>query len=163
MTDATEIAIGQFGLPVMRPERAPELEPYWTATAQGRLVLPHCDGCGFVVWYPRTFCPACHCDAVSWIDSPGTGTVYSHTTTRHGPGRYRSVDRYVLAYVDLDEGPRVLTNVVGCRPQAVHIGQRVRAVFDPVDDECGLLRFEPLDIDQAEANPAAPTTGKDWT
>jgi uncharacterized OB-fold protein len=149
-------ATGHYGLPLIPPTRAVELLPYWSATAQGRLVLPHCDACGFVIWYPRAFCPCCHGRDISWLDSAGTGTVYSHTTTRHGPGTYRGIGPYVLAYVELDEGPRVMTNLVGCSPDTVYIGQPVVAVFDPVDSECALLRFTPT-----SAGTAKPTNGKD--
>jgi uncharacterized protein len=154
---------GRYGLPVLAPERAAELSPYWSATAQERLVLPHCDTCGFVIWYPRSFCPSCHGRAISWLDSPGTGSVYSYTITRHGPGRYRGVGPYVLAYVELDEGPRVLTNIVDCRPERVHIGQRVQAVFDPVDGAGALLRFTPVAALDAVPITEKPITEKDET
>ena len=127
--------LGQFGLPVPAVPEAPELGAYWAAAAAGRLVLPRCRQCGFVIWYPRNFCPACGAADVEWTDSPGLGTVYSCTVTRHGPGRYRDVGPYVLAYVELDEGPRVMTNIVGCAPEEVAIGQRAVAVFDQAELE----------------------------
>jgi uncharacterized OB-fold protein len=142
---------GQFGLPVPAVPEAPELAPYWAAAAAGRLILPRCRQCAFVIWYPRTFCPACGGADVEWIDSPGLGTVYSCTVTRHGPGRYKDVGPYVLAYVELDEGPRVLTNIVDCVPEQVAIGQRVAAVFDQADPEgqglAALLRFRLVPTD----------------
>ena len=145
---------GQFGLPVPAVPEAPELAPYLAAAATGRLVLPRCRRCEFVIWYPRAFCPACGAADVEWIDSPGLGTVYSCTVTRHGPGRYKDAGPFVLAYVELDEGPRVLTNIVGCAPEQVTIGQRVAAVFDQADPEgqepSALLRFR-----------LAPTDGED--
>jgi uncharacterized OB-fold protein len=143
--------VGQFGLPVLAQPEVPELAPYWAAAAAGRLVLPQCLSCGFVIWYPRAFCPACGTADVEWIDSPGLGTVYSCTVTRHGPGRYRGVGPYVLAYVELDEGPRVLTNIVGGAPERVQIGQRVLAVFDQAVLEgrgpVTMLRFRPVPTD----------------
>lgn len=146
---------GQFGLPVLAAPQAPEIAPYFAAAASGRLVLPRCLSCGFVIWYPRAFCPACGAADVEWIGSPGLGTVYSCTVTRHGPGRYRDVGPYLLAYVELDEGPRVLTNIVGCAPEHVRIGQRMLAVFDQeVLDGRGLvslLRFRPVPADGEES------------
>jgi uncharacterized OB-fold protein len=146
--------VGRFGLPVPVPGRAPEVQAYWDGALRERLLLPRCHQCGFVIWYPRSFCPACHFPDVEWIESEGIGAVYSFTITRHGPGIYRNVGPYVLAYVELDEGPRVMTNIVGCEPDRVHIGLRVRAVFDVEVEETRLLRFQPevapevSDVDQ---------------
>ena len=128
-------------LPAPAPHPNLETQPYFDAAAEGRLSLPRCDDCAFVIWYPRTRCPECGSDSVSWVDSPGTGTVYSFSVTRRGQGRWRAAAPYVLAYVELDEGPRILTNVVGCDPDEVHIDMAVRAVFDETEDGPPLLRF----------------------
>ena len=131
-------------LPTPNPPVDPAIERYWSAAAEGRLVLPKCNTCGLVIWYPRPFCPDCGSNDLEWIDSEGTGSVYSCTVTRRGQGAYRDAAPYVLAYVELDEGPRVLTNIVDCDPDAVAIGDRVVALFDPVPDaDAGLLRFRP--------------------
>lgn len=135
--------IGRFGLPVIPPAVLPEAEPFWAATAEGRLVLPRCNSCGTVIWYPRGICPECHSTEISYIDSPGNGVIYSFTITRHGPGEYRGADAFVLAYVELDEGPRVMTNIVECPFEELHIGQRVTAVFDDTGGGNALLRFRP--------------------
>ena len=131
------------GLPAPAPPVTPETQPFWDAAAEGRLVLPRCDACATVIWYPRLFCPACGSTEVSWFDASGRGTVHSCTVTRKGGGAYRHAGPYVLAYVELEEGPRVLTNVVGCPPEEVHIGQAVEAVFDPTGEGPSLLRFRP--------------------
>jgi uncharacterized OB-fold protein len=120
-----------------------ETEPFFEATKEGRLVLPRCDACGHVIWYPRLFCPSCGSQSVSWIDASGRGVVYSYTVTRRGQGAYREAAPYVLAYVELDEGPRVLTNVVGCDPSSVTVGMAVTAVFDQSESGPALLRFAP--------------------
>jgi len=130
-------------LPAPSPPVTLETKPYWDAAAQGRLVLPRCEACETVIWYPRSFCPACGSTAVSWIDAAGTGSVYSHTVVRKGQGAYREAGPYVVAYVELDEGPRVMTNVVGCDPDNVEIGMRVEVVFDPTDKGTALPRFRP--------------------
>ena len=137
---------GGDGLPTRVPEATPETEPFWAAAADGRLVLPRCDACATVIWYPRALCPACGSQSVTWFEASGTGTVYSCTVTRRGEGGWRDAVPYVLAYVELDEGPRVLTNVVGCDPDEVHIGQAVTAVFERAEEgEGALLRFRPTD------------------
>lgn len=129
------------GLPTRPPRRTLETAPFWDAAAEGRLVLPRCDRCGEWVWYPRRFCPACASRDVTWTAVSGRGTVYSHTTIAKGPGPYGRVGEYVLAYVELEEGPRLLTNVVGIEPGAVTVGLAVVAVFDPAGDHDALVRF----------------------
>jgi uncharacterized OB-fold protein len=130
-------------LPVPAPERTPETDVFWRATAEGRLLLAHCDECGGFIWYPRALCPSCGSAAVSWIEASGRGSVYSFTVVHRAPGRFADAVPYVTAYVELEEGPRVLTNVVGCDPGAVYIGQPVRVVFCDTGEGCALYRFEP--------------------
>lgn len=130
-------------LPAPAPTISPEARPYWEAAARGTLSLQRCEACEAVIWYPRGLCPACGEKALTWFDASGNGTVYSYTVNRRGTGEYRDASPYVLAYVELDEGPRVLTNVVGCDPETVMIGDRVRAVFDPAGEGAALVRFTP--------------------
>lgn len=130
-------------LPALAPTVTLETKPFWDAATEGRLVLPRCDACATVIWYPRQLCPACGSTAVSWIDAAGTGTVYSHTVVRKGQGPYRDAGPYVVAYVELDEGPRIMTNIVDCEPDSVHIGMRVSVVFHPTDKDIAIPRFKP--------------------
>jgi uncharacterized protein len=131
-------------LPAPAPPITLETQPFWDAATEGRLVLPRCDECATVIWYPRAFCPACGSTSVTWIDAVGTGAVYSCTVVRKGQGQYREAAPYVVAYVELDEGPRMMTNVVGCDPDAVHIGMRVEVTFDATDKGTALPRFRPV-------------------
>ncbi len=135
--------LGPSGLPVPPPNPNLETQRFWDATAEGRLELPRCDSCGHVVWYPRERCDQCGSTSVTWFEASGRGTVYSCTVTRRIPGSWRAAAPFVLAYVELDEGPRVVTNIVGCDPETVHIGQAVQVVFDPTPDGPALLRFTP--------------------
>lgn len=131
-------------LPAPAPEPTPETEAFWSATAEGRLLLARCDECDAVIWYPRAFCPACASLSVSWIEASGNGTVYSFTIVHRSMGRFREAVPYVLAYVELAEGPRVMTNIIGCDPDAVYIGQAVRVVFCDTGEGSALYRFEPV-------------------
>jgi uncharacterized OB-fold protein len=137
---------GAYGLPLPVPTQAPELDWYWSANRNQQLLVPRCGACMLVFWYPRNFCPDCGSDQIEGIESAGTGQIYSFTVTRHGPGLYRAQGPYVVALVELDEGVRVMTNVVGCVPESVRIGQRVRAVFDQCSDQSNLLRFTPMEM-----------------
>ena len=132
-------------LPVIPPAVSLETQPFWDATAEGRLVLPRCDACDTVIWYPRQFCPACAGTEVTWFDAAGTGTIYSCTVVRKGQGPFREAAPYVLAYVELDEGPRVMTNIVDCDPDDVAIGQRVTVVFADTGKGSALPRFRPVE------------------
>jgi len=137
-------------LPRARPPFNAEAAPFWAAAAEGRLVLPVCDACGHPIWYPRSWCPVCGSDSVTWTEMSGRGVVYAHTVIRKGMGPWAAAAPYVGAYVELDEGPRVLTNVVTDDPDAVHIGMAVAATFAPVDDDQerpvgqAILRFTPV-------------------
>jgi uncharacterized OB-fold protein len=132
-------------VPSPAPDVIAEAKPYWDGAADGRLVLPKCSGCDEVIWHPRTWCPSCGRAGVTWIEASGRGTVYSHTTVRRGgPPAYADAMPYVVAYVELDEGPRVLTNIHTDDPDGVRIGQVVEAVFDPVEGTA-LTRFRVLE------------------
>jgi hypothetical protein len=127
------------------PTRAPfvdvETQEFWAATAEKKLLLPKCDTCGTVIWYPKQLCPSCHSTETSWFEATGEGEIYSFTVSRRGEGAWREAAPYVLAYVELDEGPRVLTNIVDTDPGSVRIGQRVRVVFDDTGEGNALIRF----------------------
>jgi hypothetical protein len=82
--------------------------------------------------------------AVEWVEASGRGTVYSYTVIRQQYARpFRDWVPYVVALVDLEEGPRVMTNIVGCEPDAVRVGMAVRATFEAVSEEAGIALFTP--------------------
>jgi len=133
-------------LPAPPPFVHPEVKPFWEATAEGRLVLPKCLECDTLIWYPRPFCPNCASTRVEWIAASGRGSVYSFTVNRRGQAdlaAYREAGVYVLAYVELEEGPRVMTNIVDCDPDSVRIGQQVEVVFHDTGQGTALPRFRP--------------------
>lgn len=129
-------------LPARPPAPNAETRRFWDATAEGRIELPRCDGCGLVIWYPRAVCPDCQSTDLTWETMSGRGTVYSYSISRSGGGRaWKPHLPYVVAYVELAEGPRMLTNIVGCDPEAVHIDMAVTAVFDDTGEGSALIRF----------------------
>lgn len=136
-------------LPAPTPPYNPEAGPFWRAAAEGRLVLPRCDGCGHHVWYPRAWCPVCGSDDVTWVELSGYGTVYAVTVLHRGMGPWANAAPFAVAYVELAEGPRILTNVVTDDPTAVRIGDPVRAIFIPLPDRPdgappqAIVRFTP--------------------
>jgi uncharacterized OB-fold protein len=113
-------------------------EPFWTATREGRLTARRCQSCGKFHWYPRPICPFCQNDTV-WEELSGLGEIYSVSVTRKaGP------IPYAIAYVALDEGITMLTNIVDCDLDTVHIGQRVKVAFKPAEDGQMVPMFRPL-------------------
>ncbi len=123
-----------------------ETQAFWEATTRRILSVPKCRSCELVFWYPRGICPECGSLDIEWTEAAGTGTIYSFSVTRNGQGVWKGVAPYVLAYVELDEGVRILTNIVNCDVETVRIGQRVSVVWDQCDvaAESGpaIYRFE---------------------
>ena len=138
MTDTAERT-----LPAPAPMINVETKSFWDATTEGKLMLPRCNDCGTVIWYPRAFCPECSSFDLTWFEATGLGTIYSYTVNRRGQGDYRDL-AYVLAYVELEEGPRVLTNIVDCDVESVAVGQTVEVVFHPTSNGAALPRFRPV-------------------
>ena len=125
--------------PAPRPD--PESAAYWGATLERRLVVQRCMTCGHHQLYARAHCLQCR-NPVQWVDASGRGTVYSYTVIRQNFSRaFRDLLPYVVALVDLEEGPRLMTNIVNCDPADVHIGAAVEVSFEPVSDEAALPMF----------------------
>lgn len=103
---------------------------YFAALAEGRFQIQRCDGCGHAIFYPRTLCPQCGSDALSWFTPQGRATVYSTTVVRR---KAEAGGDYNVALVDLAEGPRMMTSVRGIEPGDVRIGMEV--TFDSIDPE----------------------------
>ncbi|MGH7906463.1 MAG: Zn-ribbon domain-containing OB-fold protein [Candidatus Binataceae bacterium] len=128
-------------LPVIDEEN----RPWWEALKRHELYLQRCRDCGAMRYYPRALCPECLSARTDWVKSPGRGKIYTFTVTyqNSAPG-FRESLPYVLAYVELDEGLKMLSNIIDCRPEQVTIGMRVTAVFDDITPEITLVKFRPL-------------------
>jgi len=125
------------------PPPDPELAPYFQAATEGRLVVQRCVACRHAQLYPRPHCVVCR-SAVAWEDASGFATVYSFTVVRqHYSRSFRHLLPLVVALVDLDEGPRLMTNLVGVDPDAVAVGLRVEVWFERVTDTAALALFTP--------------------
>ena len=119
---------------IPKPMVQPDTLAYWQAADEGRLLVKRCTACGEFHHYPRDICPHCLSDATEWVQAAGTGTVYSFSTMG-------SDERaYTLAYITLDEGPTMLSNLVG---EDFAIDQRVRVVFQPSEGGHAVPMFTP--------------------
>lgn len=118
--------------------------PYWDGLEAGRFVMPKCDACG-AVWYPPApFCPECWSRDFSWQPLSGRGKVNSWVVFHQAYfASFRDDVPYNVAEVELEEGPRLLTNLVEVANDAIEIGMPVEVVFDSVSDEVSLAKFRP--------------------
>lgn len=130
-------------LPAPSPLVTVANKEFWDATEQRRFLLQKCDACDLVVWFPRRHCPGCWQENLRTFDASGRGTVYSFTIIRKGANDYKDAAPFVYAYVELEEGPRVMTNIVHCAPEDVRIGMPVTIVWDVTERGPALYRFTP--------------------
>ena len=110
------------------PELHPEHQAYWDAASEGKLLLKRCTQCDEIHYYPRVLCPYCMSEKIEWIEAMGKGEIYTYSVMRHGTP-------YAIAFVELEEGVRMMTNIVDCDLDSVHIGQKVYVVFKESGDE----------------------------
>ncbi|MBC7164295.1 MAG: Zn-ribbon domain-containing OB-fold protein [Roseovarius sp.] len=119
-------------LPVIDHDSA----PYWEAAREGRLDIPLCGDCGKHHFYPRAVCPYCHSDKLRFDTVSGRGKVHTFTIARRPAGPAFADDvPYVVALIELDEGPRMMSRIQTDDPEKVHIGARVEVTFVKASDE----------------------------
>ncbi|MGH7962689.1 MAG: Zn-ribbon domain-containing OB-fold protein [Candidatus Binatia bacterium] len=122
-----------------------ESRPFWEACARHELYVQKCRSCGKVLYYPRSFCPEDLSQDLAWVRCSGKGTVYTFTVTyQNQSAGFRDKVPYVMAYVQLEEGVRMLTDIVGCKPEEVKIGMPVEVTFEDVTSEVSLPLFKPV-------------------
>jgi hypothetical protein len=121
-----------------------ETRAYWEGCGRHELILQRCRSCGTLQHRPRALCVSCLSDEIEHFPASGRGTVYSFTVTHQNqaPG-FREALPYVLAYVELEEGVRLLTNIVGCSPESVRIGLPVEVEYAQLEGDIAVPRFHP--------------------
>lgn len=126
------------------PEITAESRPFWEGCRRHELLVQRCRACGARQHYPRSVCGSCWSDNLEWLPSAGRGTVYSFTVTHRTQARgFKDELPYVLAWVELEEGVQMLTNLVGCDPATLTVGMPVRVTFEDVASEISIPRFTP--------------------
>ena len=117
--------------PLPTPEPNADSRAYWQAARAGRLVVRRCRACGDRHFMPRGQCPTCWSDQLEWVDCDGGGTVYSFSIIHRAPTPdFAGIAPYVIALIDLDEGPRMFANIVGPGALDVQMGERVKVTFE---------------------------------
>lgn len=124
----------------------PEAKPYWDGLKDEKLMLPKCGDCNKSFFYPRVACPHCHSRNIGWEQASGKGVLYSFEIA------YRSLNPafkieppYVLAMIELEEGPRIMSNLINIEadPAVVKIGTPVEVVFEKQTDDVTIALFQP--------------------
>ena len=129
--------------PIKAPQIDASTQEFWDAARRGVLRIKHCNACGANHYYPRPFCPKCWSTDVNWFDAAGTGTLYTYSVVHSNDlPAFRDRVPYVVAIVDLDEGPRMETNIVDCPLDELRVGMRVTVAFEDEGDIV-LPRFRP--------------------
>lgn len=117
---------------------------FWSATTEGRFLIQRCDRCEEAIFYPRVNCPACGSTELTSIAASGRGSVFTYTIARRPTHRaFADAGPYVIAIVELEEGPHLTTNIVDCDPEDVSIGMAVELTFAPEAEGVALPLFVP--------------------
>jgi len=106
-------------------------KPYWDAAQREELFLQRCNTCGKAAFYPRHWCPHCLALETSWEKASGDGRVHSFSVVYQAPfDAYKADAPYVLALIELAEGPVMMSNLLNCDPEIVRVGMPVRVCFE---------------------------------
>ena len=127
------------------PSVTPELTPFFDAAKRRELVVQRCCGCGAMRFPAREICSQCLSRQVEWVPVSGRGEIFSYNVMHqvYHPGFATEVP-YAVVVVKLDEGAKMISNLVGVAPQDIRVGMRVEVVFEDVSDEVTLPKFRPV-------------------
>jgi len=125
------------------PSPNPGTAPYWKAAREHKLMLPQCLECGRFHSYPRSLCPFCASARLEWRPCSGRGSIYTFTEVFRAPSKAFAADTpYVVAIVELEEGPHLMTRLVTRDNDSIRIGQQVTVAFEDLDKEISLPLFK---------------------
>jgi uncharacterized OB-fold protein len=127
------------------PKPTPDTQPFWDALKQHRLMLPKCKACGKLHFFPRPFCPHCFSWDLEWVRCSGKGKLYSFIINHRPAPGFEEDAPYVIAVVELDEGPRMLSNLIDIEPspEAVQVDMPVEVLFQDINEETTMFKFRP--------------------
>jgi uncharacterized protein len=134
----------EYRKPLPRPLNPLLTQPFWGAAKRHELVMPRCKTCDCLFFYPRSECPRCLHTNLEWVRVSGRGRLHSYTIVyQPANAAFKDDAPYIYAVVQLDEGPRLVSNVVQCNPDEVRVDMPLVAVFDDVTPEWTLVKFRP--------------------
>jgi len=128
------------------PQPTPDTLEWWEGCRQQRLLVQRCGACGAYQFYPRILCTRCDADILELVAACGRASVSSYTIVRRPVSQgYAAETPYVVALLRLAEGPTMMSNIIGCAPEDVHVGMQVEVVFEPWSESITVPKFRPVD------------------
>ena len=127
------------------PVPTPETQFFWEKARQHELWIQRCTACGHVFFYPRFHCPQCLSDKLEWFQASGKGILYSYMINHRAPPGFEEEAPYAIAVVQLQEGPRMMTNIVGIEntPENLVLDMLLEVVFEDATEEIAIPKFKP--------------------
>jgi len=137
--------VPEYNKPIPIPSA--EAQPYWDGLRDGKLLMPRCDGCGKYWFPPALLCPHCNATKWTWTSASGRGRIFSFVVYHrvYHPGFADEVP-YAVAVIELDEGPRMISNVIGIAPDKLACDMRVEVVYQPITETITLPKFKPAAV-----------------
>jgi len=135
--------MADYNKPIPVPSQ--ESRPYWDGLRKQKLMMPHCDNCGRFWFPPSLLCPHCNSAKSTWTATGGRGRIFSYVVYHrvYHPGFADEVP-YTVAVIELDEGPRMISNVIGIAPEKVECDMRVEVAYQPITEKITLPKFKPI-------------------
>ena len=132
-----------YDKPIPIPSNEVLTKPFWEATKRGELIIPYCNSCSTLFFYPREVCPNCFSKDLGWKKMSGKGHVYTYTHVRQAvPPSFQSANGHIYAIVQLDEGPKIPSGISGCETEEVYVDMPVSVVFDDITEDYTLVKFQ---------------------
>ncbi len=127
------------------PQPTPETQPFWDGTRDGRLMIMHCNTCARDYFYPRPICPFCMSTDTSWKQASGRAKLHTYMIIHRAAPGFEAEAPYVVGVVELEEGPRMMSNIVGIEPDPakLEIDMPLEVTFDKASDQITLPKFRP--------------------
>ena len=128
------------------PEILPETAEFWRAARRHELMLQRCTSCGQLIYFPRLLCHRCLSKDLEWVKAAGRGVIYTYTVVHQvAHESFASDVPYVYAIIELEEGLRMISNVINIAPSRVCVGMKVTVVFEDATPEISIPRFQPAE------------------
>jgi hypothetical protein len=127
------------------PEATPETREFWEGAQRHELRIQRCRACGEAYFYPRPFCPRCSSTDVEWFTASGRASLHTYVIVHRGAHGFQDWTPYVIAVVELEEGPRMMSNIIGIDPQPEHlpVGLPLQVTFERQSEDITLPLFKP--------------------
>lgn len=130
-------------------------EKFWDAARKHILLIQRCGDCGHNQFFPQSSCRSCLSENTKWVEASGTGKIYSYTIIHRPPSVSFEEDApYTVALIELDEGVRMMSNIVEIEPEDVRVGMLVHVVFEDISPTISLPKFRPATIEKQKRSSA---------